>query len=151
MCLKPQAHHLNISRMLYWPIRIQRISIWCNITIGNNMQNWLNIYIILTIKIFTLNSQQYKREHVNYPLTRQLYVRDPHQLPLHILISRGTDEDGVLHETHETPECVALILDLRQKRSHQVWHALTVAHIWVKHGVVQQDTSGREIEQYNFS
>lgn len=74
----------------------------------------------------------------------------PHQLPLHILISRRADEDGVLHETHEAPERVALVLDLGQKRSHQVRHALTVAHVWVKHGVVQQDTSGRQMDNWNF-
>lgn len=59
-----------------------------------------------------------------------------HQLSLHIFVSRRTDEDCVLHETHEAPERVALVLDLRQQRGHQIWHALTVAHVWIQHGVV---------------
>lgn len=64
-----------------------------------------------------------------------------HQLPLHILVSGRADEDGVLHQAHKAPECVALVLDLGQERSHQVRHSLAVAHLRVIDRVVQEDAS----------
>lgn len=74
-----------------------------------------------------------------------------HQLPLHILVSGGADEDGVLHQAYEAPECVTFILDLGQEWSHQVRHALAVAHLRVIDRVVQEDASGeqKEIKSHN--
>lgn len=65
-----------------------------------------------------------------------------YQLPLHIFIARRTDEDGVLHEADEAPEGVAFILDLGEQGGHQVRHALAVAHVRVKHSVVEQNAPG---------
>ena len=65
-----------------------------------------------------------------------------YQLALHVLVAGRADEDGVLHQAHEAPEGVTLILDLRQQGGHQVGHALAVAHVRVKHGVVQQNPPG---------
>ena len=65
-----------------------------------------------------------------------------YQLALHVLVAGRADEDGVLHQAHEAPEGATLILDLRQQGGHQVGHALAVAHVRVKHGVVQQNPPG---------
>lgn len=66
-------------------------------------------------------------------------TRPTHQLPLHVLVPRRANENGVLHEAHEAPEGVAFILDLSQQGGHQVRHALTVAHVGIKHCIVEQN------------
>lgn len=65
-----------------------------------------------------------------------------YQLSLHIFVARRADEDGVLHEADEAPEGVAFILDLSEQGGHQVRHALAVAHVRVKHSVVEQNPPG---------
>lgn len=62
-----------------------------------------------------------------------------HQLPLHVLVPRRANKDGVLHEAHEAPEGVAFILNLSQQGGHQVRHTLTVAHVGIKHCIVEQN------------
>lgn len=66
----------------------------------------------------------------------------PHQLPLHVFIPWWADEDGVLHKANKAPEGVTFILDLRQQGGNQVRHALAIAHVWIKHCVVEQDSPG---------
>lgn len=63
----------------------------------------------------------------------------PHQLSLHVVVPRRANKDGVLHEAHEAPEGVAFILNLCQQGGHQVRHTLTVAHVRIKHCIVEQD------------
>lgn len=41
-----------------------------------------------------------------------------HQLFLHILITRGTDKDRVLHQTHKAPESVRFIQHLSENGSN---------------------------------
>lgn len=66
-------------------------------------------------------------------------IRTTHKLPLHVFVPRGADEDGVLHEADKAPEGVAFILDLSEQRGHQVRHALAVAHVRIKHCIVEQN------------
>lgn len=70
---------------------------------------------------------------------RQAHTETSYQLPLHVLIARWADEDGVLHEADKAPEGVAFILDLSEQGGHQVRHALAVAHVWIKHCIVEQN------------
>lgn len=76
----------------------------------------------------------------------QRHTETSYQLPLHVFIARRANEDGVLHEADEAPEGVTFILDLSKQGGHQVRHALTVAHVWIKHGVVEQNPPGMRTE-----
>lgn len=67
------------------------------------------------------------------------HTETSYQLPLHVLITRWADEDGVLHEADKAPEGVAFILDLSEQGGHQVRHALAVAHVGIKHCIVEQN------------
>lgn len=69
-----------------------------------------------------------------------------HQLFLHIFIPGGTDEDSVLHQTHEAPESVRLIQDFCQNGGNQVGHPLGVANGRVIHCIVQQDSPRGDIQ-----
>lgn len=70
-----------------------------------------------------------------------------YQLPLHVFIPRRADEDGVLHEADEAPEGVAFVLDLSEQGGHQVRHALAVAHVRIKHCIVEQNPPGSNTAQ----
>lgn len=72
-------------------------------------------------------------------LLRHYLARPTHQLPLHVFVPRRANKDGVLHEAHEAPEGVAFILNLSQQGGHQVRHTLTVAHVGIKHCIVEQN------------
>ncbi|TNN66164.1 hypothetical protein EYF80_023642 [Liparis tanakae] len=58
------------------------------------------------------------RQHEAQQLT-QTNTRASYQLPLHVFITRGADEDGVLHEADEAPKGVAFVLDLSEQGRHQ--------------------------------
>jgi hypothetical protein len=64
-----------------------------------------------------------------------------HKLLVHIDVFRRWHEDGLLHEPNEAPVGVHLVLDLHQKGSKEVRHALGVAITRVGNGVTQQDIS----------
>lgn len=93
---------------------------------------------------------EFSRLHINegksslftsYELNKsKTHTGPPYQLPLHVLIARRANEDGVLHEANEAPEGVAFILDLSEQGCHQVRHALAVAHVWIKHCIVEQNS-----------
>ena len=70
------------------------------------------------------------------------HTETSYQLPLHVFITWRANEDGVLHEADEAPEGVAFILDLSEQGGHQVRHALAVAHVWIKHCIVEQNPPG---------
>lgn len=75
-------------------------------------------------------------------LTTDGHTQTSYQLPLHVFIPWRADEDSLLHETNEAPEGVAFILDFGEQWSHQVRHALAVAHVWIKHCIIEQNSPG---------
>lgn len=86
-----------------------------------------------------MNQVSGQMRHVSNSKTN---TKASYQLPLHVFIARGADEDGVLHEADKAPEGVTFILDLGEQRGHQVRHTLAVAHVGIKHCIVEQNSPG---------